>query len=95
MSIASIIKNGDKKTLLCRTNGVCAHTIQIMLSNNDTIDDVVFIGGCQGNARAVDRLIKGMSVQQVIDKLDGVQCSNKGTSCTDQLAQALKEYLHK
>ena len=56
---------------------------------------MVFIGGCQGNARAVDRLIKGMPVQQVIDKLDGVQCSNKGTSCTDQLAQALKEYLHK
>lgn len=93
--IANVQKNNGKTTILCRTQGVCSHTIQVILNDNDLIEDVIFIGGCQGNARAVNRLIKGMTVEQVINTLEGVECSDKGTSCTDQLAKCLKEYLEK
>lgn len=95
MGIINTMNIGDKKTLMCKTDGVCAHTIQVKLNNDDTIFDVTFIGGCNGNARAITRLVTGMTVEQVIEKLDGVICGNKGTSCTDQLAQCLKEYLNK
>ena len=50
---------------------------------------------CHGNAIAVGRLIKGMTIPEVIQHLDGVICGNKGTSCTDQLAKCLQEYLDK
>ena len=93
--IANVQKNNGKTTILCRTHVVFFYTIQVILNDNDLIEDVIFIGGCQGNARAVNRLIKGMTVEQVINTLEGVECSDKGTSCTDQLAKCLKEYLEK
>lgn len=95
MGIISINKQGEGKRILCRTENVCAGTINIILDKDDRIEDLIFVGGCQGNARAVNKLVKGMSIEDVIEKLDGVICGNKGTSCTDQLAQCLKEYLNK
>lgn len=67
---------------------VCSKNIIITVDNNDTIISVKFIGGCNGNGKAIDRLVKGLTLQQVVQKLKGVKCGNNTTSCADQLAVA-------
>ena len=69
--------------------GVCSQQIDISVVN-DTIRSVVFTKGCPGNTQAVSRLIEGMPIDEAIVKLDGILCRDKGTSCPDQLAKALK-----
>jgi len=69
--------------------GVCSKEIKIH-TENGIIMNVVFTKGCHGNTQAVSALIKGMTIAEAIKRLDGIQCGNKGTSCPDQLAQALK-----
>jgi uncharacterized protein (TIGR03905 family) len=69
---------------------VCAKIIQITVDDGK-IDNVIFVGGCQGNAQGISSLVKGLTVKEVIEKLEGINCGNKGTSCPDQLAKALKE----
>ena len=71
------------------TKGVCAQAIMVEVEN-DTVVDVMFVGGCQGNTQGVARLAKGMKVDEVIARLEGIDCNHKGTSCPDQLARALK-----
>ena len=63
-------------------HGVCSRQIII---------DVKFVGGCSGNTQGVAALVKGMKVDDVIDRLEGIRCNSKPTSCPDQLAKALKE----
>lgn len=69
--------------------GVCSQMIQIVL-DGDTIKDVAYYGGCSGNTQGIASLVKGMNVNDVISKLQGIRCGYKATSCPDQLAQALK-----
>ena len=52
-----------------------------------------FIGGCNGNLKGISALVKGMTIEEVIDKLSGIRCGMKATSCPDQLASALKQLL--
>ena len=59
--------------------------------DGDTINDVVFTGGCNGNLSGISKLIKGMKAQDVIERLEGTRCGFKDTSCPDQLSRALKE----
>jgi len=66
--------------------------IQITVDDDQTIQEVEFLGGCQGNLTGISTLVKGMKVDDVISKLSGIQCGYKGTSCPDQLARALKAY---
>ena len=54
--------------------------------------DVKFVGGCNGNLKGIGALVKGMKVEDVIERLDNIKCGFKNTSCPAQLAQALKEY---
>ena len=68
--------------------GVCSKEIQFELENN-VVKHVKFVGGCPGNLKAISILIEGMPVDEVIQKLKGNLCRN-GTSCADQLAQALE-----
>ncbi len=70
--------------------GVCSNAIDIEL-NNGVIESVRFYGGCNGNAQGICALVKGMPVQEAIDKLSGIRCGFKSTSCPDQLAIALKQ----
>ncbi len=63
---------------------------------NLTVEDGVvteasFVGGCNGNTKGVASLVIGMKVEDVISRLDGIDCNGRGTSCPDQLAKALKE----
>lgn len=83
-----------KKTIQYIPKDVCSKCMYVIVDDNK-IEDVKFIGGCQGSATGIQRLIKGMEVKDVIDKLEGVPCGNRTTSCPDQLTKCLKEYLEK
>ena len=74
-----------------RTHGTCSQAIIFDL-DGDTIKKVEFIGGCSGNTQGVAALVKGMKVEDVIARCEGIQCRG-GTSCPDQLAKALKSML--
>ena len=74
------------------THGVCAKQIQFKL-DGDTVHDVKFFGGCDGNLKAIPILVEGMTVDEVYDKLKDVKCGMKKTSCAAQLAQSLKTAL--
>ncbi len=74
-----------------KTNGTCSRKIEIEL-DGDTIKDVRFEGGCNGNLKGLAALTAGMKVDEVIGKLSGIRCGLRRTSCPDQLALALKAY---
>lgn len=74
-----------------KTNGTCSRKIEIEL-DGDTIKDVRFEGGCNGNLKGLAALTAGMKVDDVIGKLSGIRCGLRRTSCPDQLALALKAY---
>lgn len=67
--------------------------IDFEIEDNGLIRNVVFTGGCNGNLQGISRLVEGMKVEEAINKLEGIRCGYKSTSCPDQLAQALKETL--
>ncbi|MGM9934868.1 TIGR03905 family TSCPD domain-containing protein [uncultured Clostridium sp.] len=71
-----------------KTSGICSSTINIEIEDN-IIKNVEFIGGCAGNLLGIGSLVKGLSVDEVISKLQGIDCRGKGTSCPDQLSKAL------
>ena len=71
-----------------KTSGVCSTETHIDVKD-DKIENVNFVRGCAGNLLGISSLVKGMNVNDAIDKLQGIQCGSKGTSCPDQLAKAL------
>lgn len=75
-----------------RTSGVCAREINFSIDNG-VIQNVEFLGGCNGNLKGMSVLLQGMKVEDVITKLEGTTCGPRSTSCPDQLAKALKEYV--
>jgi uncharacterized protein (TIGR03905 family) len=72
------------------THGVCSRQIEFEVEDG-IVKNVKFFGGCNGNLQGIGRLVEGMEIDEVIEKLEGVNCNGKGTSCPDQLAKALKE----
>lgn len=72
--------------------GVCSQKIDFDIVDGK-VTGVKFLGGCSGNTQGIARLIEGMDVQDAISRLEGIKCGFKGTSCPDQLAQALKSAL--
>lgn len=75
-----------------QTQGVCAQSIEFEVTDGK-VHDVHFTGGCNGNAKGVCSLVEGMDINEVIDKLEGIRCGFRQTSCPDQLAKALKKTL--
>lgn len=74
-----------------RTTGTCCQMMQVAIQDGKVMD-AEFLGGCNGNLKGIKSLIKGMAIDDVIDKLKGITCGSKSTSCPDQLAQCLIEY---
>ena len=72
------------------TEGVCARKIDFDL-NGDIVTNISFVGGCNGNLKAVSKLTDGMTVDWIEKKLLGNQCGTKGTSCADQFAKAVRK----
>lgn len=74
-----------------RTVGTCCQLMQVAIQDGKVVD-AEFIGGCNGNLKGIKSLIKGMPIDDVIEKLQGITCNSKPTSCPDQLAKCLIEY---
>lgn len=75
-----------------KTKGVCSKQINFDLVDGK-LHNVSFVGGCNGNLKGICSLVEGQDAKEVIQRLDGIRCGFKNTSCPDQLAQALKEAL--
>ncbi len=73
-------------------SGVCSRKIEFSVEDN-IIKSLNFVGGCHGNTQGIAKLAVGMNIYDVIEKLENINCGFKGTSCPDQLARALKQYL--
>ena len=71
------------------TQGTCSTSIEIEVEN-DVVKEVRYTGGCNGNLKGISALVKGMKVEDVITRLEGIRCGNKATSCPDQLCKALR-----
>lgn len=72
------------------TNNVCSQEISFHIEGN-VITNVRFIGGCNGNLKAVSKLVDGMTIEQIEAKLKGNTCGRRPTSCADQLCIAIRE----
>lgn len=70
------------------TQGTCSTSIDVEVEDG-IIRDVAYDGGCNGNLQGISRLVKGMRVEDVLKKLEGIRCGMRPTSCPDQLCKAL------
>ena len=77
--------------MIYKTKGTCSTMIDITLDENHIIEDVSFTGGCNGNLQGICKLVKGQRAEDVIDKLEGIRCGFRSTSCPDQLSKALRQ----
>jgi len=75
------------------THGTCSQLIHITLNDDNRIEEVTFLGGCNGNLKGIGALIRGQKPEDVIARLKGITCGAKQTSCPDQLAQALEQII--
>ncbi len=78
------------KSIQYRPKGTCCALMNVII-DDDKIYDVEFMGGCPGNLKGIKSLIKGMKIEDVIERLEGITCGSKPTSCPDQLAKCLIE----
>lgn len=76
-----------------KTKGTCSQRILFEIVDG-IVQNVEFIGGCNGNLKGISSLVNGMKVEDVIARVDGICCGMKSTSCPDQLAKALKEAIN-
>ena len=73
------------------THGTCSRLIDVTADENNVIQQVFFLGGCNGNLQGISQLVRGQKIDDVIHKIDGIRCGAKNTSCPDQLARALEQ----
>ncbi len=76
-------------TIQYKTKGVCSKQMNVSLDDDGVVRAVEIIGGCHGNGQGVARLVEGMKARDAIDKMAGIKCAYKQTSCPDQLSKAL------
>lgn len=82
---------GQEEIIQYQTQGTCSKFIGVGIKDN-VITRIQFLGGCQGNLTGISNLVVGMNIDDVIQRLQGIDCGGKGTSCPDQLAKCLIEY---
>lgn len=78
------------KEITFQPKGVCSRMMTVTVDDNGVVQDLQVKGGCHGNLQGISALVRGMKVEDVISRLDGIRCGNRPTSCPDQLAQGLK-----
>lgn len=81
---------GGMSVFSVKPRGICAREIIIDVDDNKIVQDVKFVGGCDGNHKGIAALAKGRSAETVASLLEGITCGRRSTSCPDQLARALK-----
>lgn len=74
------------------TQGTCSYQIDLNVEDG-VIKDIQFYGGCDGNLQGICSLVRGMKVEDVLPKIEGIRCGMKTTSCPDQLARALRQVM--
>ena len=74
---------------LYTTSGTCSKAI-LLTVEGDILTDAAYLGGCQGNTQGISRLVVGMRLKDIVERLKGIRCGSKPTSCPDQLARALE-----
>jgi uncharacterized protein (TIGR03905 family) len=79
------------KHIVYQTSGTCSQQIDLDIDDENRVRNVQFLGGCNGNLQGVSRLVEGMKVEEVKERLGGIRCGYKNTSCPDQLARALEQ----
>ena len=79
------------KHMQYQTEGTCSQLIDVTVDDNDVIQQVFFVGGCNGNLQGICRLVTGQKVDDIINRLNGIRCGTKRTSCPDQLCRALEK----
>ena len=72
--------------------GVCSRLMTVEIEN-DIIKSCEIVGGCHGNLQGISRLVEGMETEEAIEKLRGIDCRGRGTSCPDQLANCIEQAL--
>lgn len=72
--------------------GVCSRRMTFEIENG-IVTDLKVEGGCNGNLKGISSLVKGLPVEEVIERLSGINCGGRGTSCPDQIAQALEKFV--
>ena len=77
------------------THGTCSQAIELEVDDNHIVQHVNFIGGCSGNTQGISMLVRGQKAEDVINRLQGIRCGMKSTSCPDQLATALAEAIRR
>lgn len=82
-------------TYTYKTKGVCPKEIKFDLNGNIVTNVKFLYGGCPGNLQALPRLVEGMTVEEIQEKIGGIKCGLKDTSCADQLAKAVVEAYEK
>ena len=92
MSDVIIKESNGFEIIQYQPKGVCSKMMQIRIKDN-IIQDVEFVGGCAGNLSGIGVLVKGLNINEVIEKLQGIPCGSRPTSCPDQLSKGLKAYL--
>lgn len=85
---------GDMMNYVYKTKGTCSVQISFDI-NEDIITNIKFLGGCPGNLKAISKLLDGKNVDYIEEMLLGNQCGQRGTSCADQLAKAVREAYEK
>ena len=75
-----------------KTSGTCSQAIDFDIVDGK-VTNVKFLGGCNGNLQGIAKLVEGMTPEEVVNRLEGIRCGFRSTSCPDQFAKALKEYI--
>lgn len=83
------------KTYIYTPKGTCSRQMRFEITDDNKLCDFQVVGGCNGNLQGIRKLILDMDISTIVSKLEGIKCNNKPTSCPDQIAIALKEYLIK
>ena len=76
-----------------RMQGTCARSVSFDIDENGLLHNIEFVGGCNGNLKAISKLCEGKSAAEVADILEGNTCGYKNTSCADQLSKGIKKAL--
>ncbi|MCD8290236.1 MAG: TIGR03905 family TSCPD domain-containing protein [Prevotella sp.] len=82
------------KKIAYKTHGTCSTVINLEVGDDNRIKNVYFVGGCDGNLKGLCSLVRGMKIEDVKQRLDGIRCGVKRTSCPDQLCRAIDELMN-
>ena len=79
------------KHIVYQTSGTCSQQIDLDIDEDGRVWNVQFLGGCNGNLQGIGRLVNGMKVEDIKERLADIRCGYKNTSCPDQLTRALEQ----